>query len=120
MTEHPCLNLPPRACQVVVEAEISRDKVPLRNAYKHVGQRASLRVSNGVEHSVLGATQYSGTCRAPAWTASVVRHAAQHAALLSSGRTPGKIAYYACVSSSLCPARCRTKRLLRCEDCMSH
>lgn len=46
--------------QVVVEAEISRDKVPLRNAYKHVGQRASLRVNSGVEHSLLGAPHPEG------------------------------------------------------------
>lgn len=56
-------------CQVVVEAEISRDKVPLRNAYKHVGQRASLRVSSGVEHSLLGTTQSMGAYQAAAWTA---------------------------------------------------
>ena len=43
-----------------MEAEISRDKVPLRNAYKHVGQRASLRISSGVEHSLLGAKSVYG------------------------------------------------------------
>jgi hypothetical protein len=32
----------------VLECEISREKVPLRNAYKHVGQRASVRVNSGV------------------------------------------------------------------------
>lgn len=32
---------------VVVEAEISREKVPLRNAYKNVGQKASIRVNSG-------------------------------------------------------------------------
>ena len=56
-------HVPHAVCQVVVEAEISRDKVPLRNAYKHVGQRASLRVSSGVEHSLLGATQSVGASR---------------------------------------------------------
>ena len=40
---------------MVVEAEISRDKVPLRNAYKHVGQRAALRINSGIEHSLQGA-----------------------------------------------------------------
>lgn len=32
---------------VVLQAEVSREKVPLRNAYKHVGQRASVRVNSG-------------------------------------------------------------------------
>ena len=40
----------------MVECEISREKVPLRNAYKHVGQRASLRVNSG---SVVEATPAS-------------------------------------------------------------
>ena len=57
MLLHSAPRIPYVVCQVVVEAEISRDKVPLRNAYKHVGQRASLRISSGVEHSLLGAAQ---------------------------------------------------------------
>lgn len=35
-----------------MECEISREKVPLRNAYKHVGQRASVRVNSGVTFEV--------------------------------------------------------------------
>lgn len=35
--------------QVVLEAEISREQIPLRNAYRHVGQKASVRVNSGVE-----------------------------------------------------------------------
>ncbi|KAL4855062.1 Fruit protein [Chlorella vulgaris] len=38
----------PGVREVVLECEISREKVPLRNAYKHVGQRASVRVNSGV------------------------------------------------------------------------
>lgn len=36
----------------MVECEISREKVPLRNAYKRVGQRASVRVNSGVTYEV--------------------------------------------------------------------
>lgn len=39
--------LAPGIREVVVECEISREKVPLRNAYKHVGQRASVRINSG-------------------------------------------------------------------------
>ncbi|KAK9817158.1 hypothetical protein WJX72_010528 [[Myrmecia] bisecta] len=41
----------PSLRNVVFEAEISREKIPLRNAYRHVGQRASVRI-NGVEHEL--------------------------------------------------------------------
>ncbi|PRW60867.1 hypothetical protein C2E21_1253 [Chlorella sorokiniana] len=44
--------LAPGVREVVVECEISREKVPLRNAYKHVGQRASVRVNSGVTYEV--------------------------------------------------------------------
>eukprot|EP00891_Asterochloris_glomerata_P006684 jgi/Astpho2/6684/e_gw1.00101.62.1_t len=37
---------------ITVDAEISRDKVPIRNAYKHVGQRATLRVNSGPERDL--------------------------------------------------------------------
>jgi hypothetical protein len=40
--------------QVVLEAEVSRDIVPLRNAYRHVGQRARVRVNGGIEYSLPG------------------------------------------------------------------
>lgn len=40
---------------IVLEVEISRELIALRNAYKHVGQRASVRV-NGVEYDVTVAT----------------------------------------------------------------
>ena len=39
---------------ITVDAEISRDKVPIRNAYKHVGQRATLRVNSGPERDLFG------------------------------------------------------------------
>ncbi len=39
---------------MVLEAEISREQVPLRNAYRHVGQKASVRVNSGVEYTVPG------------------------------------------------------------------
>lgn len=35
--------------QVVLEAEISREQIPLRNAYKHIGQKASVRVNSGID-----------------------------------------------------------------------
>lgn len=47
--------LTPKMRLIVLEIEISREKVALRNAYKHVGQRASVRV-NGLEHEVTVAT----------------------------------------------------------------
>jgi hypothetical protein len=37
---------------VVVECEISREKVPLLNAYKHIGQRASVRLASGAAMEV--------------------------------------------------------------------
>lgn len=37
---------------VVLECEISRERVPLRNAYKCVGQRASVRINHGIEHKL--------------------------------------------------------------------
>jgi hypothetical protein len=39
---------------VVVQHEISRMRVPIRNAYKCAGQRASIRVNNGLEYSLAG------------------------------------------------------------------
>ena len=39
---------------VVFEAEVSRERVPLRSAYKHVGQRASLRVNSGPTRELTG------------------------------------------------------------------
>ena len=38
--------------QVVLEAEVSRDMVPLRNAYKHIGQKARVRINGGVEYTL--------------------------------------------------------------------
>eukprot|EP01026_Neomeris_dumetosa_P027358 TRINITY_DN22242_c0_g2_i2.p2 TRINITY_DN22242_c0_g2~~TRINITY_DN22242_c0_g2_i2.p2 ORF type:complete len:323 (-),score=55.88 TRINITY_DN22242_c0_g2_i2:5-973(-) len=35
--------------EIHVKCEISREKIPLRNAYKHVGQRATLRINGGPE-----------------------------------------------------------------------
>ena len=39
---------------IVLEAEISREKVPLRNAYKHVCQKASVRVNSGPNRELTG------------------------------------------------------------------
>ncbi|GAB4814665.1 hypothetical protein N2152v2_001711 [Parachlorella kessleri] len=41
--------LAPGIKEVVLEVEISREKVPLRNAYKHIGQRACVRINSGAE-----------------------------------------------------------------------
>ena len=35
--------------------EVSRERVPLRNAYRHVGQQAVLRVNSGEEYTLQGA-----------------------------------------------------------------
>jgi hypothetical protein len=40
--------------------EISRERVPLRNAYRHVGQQAVLRVNSGEEYTLQGALQLGG------------------------------------------------------------
>jgi hypothetical protein len=37
---------------VELEVEISRERVPLRNAYRHVGQQAVLRVNSGEEYTL--------------------------------------------------------------------
>lgn len=39
---------------IVLEAEISREKVYLKNAYKHIGQQARVRVGSGLEFEVTG------------------------------------------------------------------
>lgn len=41
---------------VELDIEIGRERVPLRNAYRHVGQRASIRVNNGPELELLPAS----------------------------------------------------------------
>jgi hypothetical protein len=46
----------PNTKEVVLEVEISRERVPLRNAYKAAGQRASIRVNSGVEYTLPGVT----------------------------------------------------------------
>lgn len=46
--------LAPGLRNVVLRCEISRERVPLRNAYKHANQRASVRVNGGVEFSLTG------------------------------------------------------------------
>lgn len=51
---------------VELEVEISRERVPLRNAYRHVGQQAVLRVNSGEEYTLQGArccTAANGLCR---------------------------------------------------------
>ena len=50
---------------MVLEAEISREQVPLRNAYRHVGQKASVRVNSGVEYTVPGEDLPGFDC--PTW-----------------------------------------------------
>lgn len=40
---------------LTLEVEASRDKVPIRNGYRHVGQRARIRVNGGVEHELTSA-----------------------------------------------------------------
>lgn len=45
---------------MVLEVEISREKVPIRNGYRHVGQRARVRVNSGVEYELQGARQTHG------------------------------------------------------------
>eukprot|EP01025_Chloroclados_australasicus_P019863 TRINITY_DN208_c1_g1_i1.p3 TRINITY_DN208_c1_g1~~TRINITY_DN208_c1_g1_i1.p3 ORF type:complete len:351 (+),score=48.97 TRINITY_DN208_c1_g1_i1:168-1220(+) len=39
-----------------LQCEISREKIPLRNAYKHVGQRARIRVNGGPEAILIPST----------------------------------------------------------------
>eukprot|EP01023_Acetabularia_acetabulum_P021540 TRINITY_DN2131_c0_g1_i1.p2 TRINITY_DN2131_c0_g1~~TRINITY_DN2131_c0_g1_i1.p2 ORF type:complete len:346 (-),score=78.77 TRINITY_DN2131_c0_g1_i1:131-1168(-) len=39
----------PGVKELHIQCEISREKIPLRNAYKHVGQRVRLRVNGGPE-----------------------------------------------------------------------
>lgn len=41
--------LAPGVREVVLEAEISREQIPLRNAYKHIGQKASVRINSGID-----------------------------------------------------------------------
>lgn len=41
---------------MVVEVEVDRERVPLRNAYRHVGQAASLRVNSGEDRVVTVST----------------------------------------------------------------
>ncbi|KAK9822016.1 hypothetical protein WJX74_000790 [Apatococcus lobatus] len=48
--------LAPGLRNVVLRCEISRERVPLRNAYKHANQQASVRVNGGVESSLTAAS----------------------------------------------------------------
>lgn len=43
----------PGVKEVVLEIEISRERVPIRNAYKHIGQKAAVRVNGGIEYQVM-------------------------------------------------------------------
>lgn len=45
-------DLAPGVREVVLEAEISRERIPLKAAYKHAGQCASVRVNGGLEVQV--------------------------------------------------------------------
>jgi hypothetical protein len=42
---------------VELDVEISRERVPLRNAYRHVGQQAVVRVNSGEEYTLQGGPQ---------------------------------------------------------------
>lgn len=44
----------PTLRNVVFEAEVSRERVPLRSAYKNVGQRAAVRINNGPTRELTG------------------------------------------------------------------
>ena len=44
----------PNLREIILEAEISREKVPLRNGYRHIGQRARVRVNGGSEIDLAG------------------------------------------------------------------
>lgn len=46
--------VPPVLALFCLQCEISRERVPLRNAYKCVGQKASVRINNGVEYQLAG------------------------------------------------------------------
>ena len=41
---------------MVLEIEISREQIPLRNAYKHIGQKATIRVNSGIDIVLPGDT----------------------------------------------------------------
>ena len=72
---------------VVLEIEISRDRVPIRNAYKHVGQLAAVRVNGGVDRSLKGVTSdFAMLCSMPSKidiTSSAVTSLAQSTLLTS-------------------------------------
>ena len=51
---------------VVFEAEVSRERVPLRSAYKHVGQKAAVRVNSGPAREVTGESLPLPTLYSPA------------------------------------------------------
>ena len=40
--------------EVILKAEVSREHIPIRNAYKHVGQRAQVRVKSGASAELTG------------------------------------------------------------------
>ena len=40
--------------EFTLDAEISRELVPLRNGYRHIGQKARLRLSSGLDYDVAG------------------------------------------------------------------
>ena len=51
--------------EVTVDIEISRERVPLRNAYRHIGQLARVRLSSGLDYDVPG----QHLCSAAGWQA---------------------------------------------------
>ena len=44
----------PNLREVTFEVEISREKVPLRNGYRHIGQKARVRINGGSELDLAG------------------------------------------------------------------
>lgn len=44
----------PNLREVTLEVEISREKIPLRNGYRHIGQQARVRINGGAELDLAG------------------------------------------------------------------
>lgn len=62
----------PNLREITLEAEISREKVPLRNGYRHIGQQARVRVNGGSELDVAGVSLTSHIDSNSAWLAAYV------------------------------------------------
>ena len=42
--------------ELTLDVEISRELVPLRNGYRHIGQKARVRLASGLDYDVPGAS----------------------------------------------------------------